>query len=73
MAMTSLMKHNLGYDDFGNADHLLASCDKIALDEGTWIRADQNSICKCGSLNRHHPQVQGCLWLIRTCEGLVKF
>lgn len=70
--LTSHMRDAFGYDDYGNAPDLLAPCDKLALDNGDWIRADQNAVCKCGSINRHHPEVQGCLWLIRTCEGLVK-
>jgi hypothetical protein len=71
--MTDLMRHNLGYDENGNNTSLMSPGDFEAFKLGYWRRADQNTVCVCGSTFREHPQVQGALWLIRTCtDGLVK-
>lgn len=71
--MTDAMQTALGYDDLGNNPDLLCDKDRIALDTGNWIRASGDATCKlCGSLYRIHPPVQGCLALIRGCDGLVK-
>lgn len=73
MMLTERMKNAFGYDEQGNCESLLANVDKERLEKGDWIRTSGESVCSCGSLNRHHPPVQGCLWLTRTCDGLVKF
>lgn len=70
--MTTVMQENFGYDPDGNAPHLLAPQDAEALERGDFLRVAGESQCKCGSLHRHHPPVQGALWLVRSCEGLVK-
>ncbi len=70
--MTTEMQRHLGYDEDGNHPDLLAPADADALENGTWRRADQAVECVCGSAFWTHPRVQGALWLVRTCEGLVK-
>lgn len=68
------MADAFGYDEWGNAPHLLAPVDAKALEENNWTRAAGDTICEhCGLTYRQHPEVQGCLWLRRTCKGgLVK-
>lgn len=63
-----------GYDDWGNADHLLADADRTALQEGAWTRASGECLCPiCAKEYWRHPSVVGCLWLHRICTGwLVK-
>lgn len=65
--------HALGYDEFGNAHHLLTEADRRALNEGLFHRADGDALCRvCGQPYRVHPEVQGALWLKRACDCLVK-
>lgn len=71
--MTDAMQFALGYDAYGNNCDLLCEADRIALDTGNWLRVSGDAVCKiCGSVYRIHPPVQGCLSLIRGCDGLVK-
>ena len=72
--MHTRIKEAHGYDEHGNAEHLLAPRDRVALEDGTWNRADGEVLCEiCGLPFRLHPHVQGALWLRRTCvDGLVK-
>lgn len=71
----------LGYDDLGNCPALLHPDDKKRIEgelpNGRYglsgvPRAGGDSPCKCGFILYHHPQVQGALYLTRTCEGIVK-
>ena len=64
----------LGYDEFGNARHLLTENDAHRLLHGDWNRADGDVLCPdCGQPFRVHPEVQGALWLRRVCrDRLVK-
>lgn len=64
----------LGYDDLGNAPHLLHPDDKAKLDRGDYLRRTSGEcLCpKCEMPYRLHPPVQGALWLNRGCENLVK-
>lgn len=69
---TTEMLAHFGYDAFGNAEHLLAPRDKVVLLDGSWIRADGEASCQmCGVAYRLHPEVQGALWLRRSCSGLL--
>lgn len=70
--MTDQMRTAMGYDEAGNAPHLLASQDLEALPLVT--RASGEVTCShCHVLFRLHPVVQGALWATRTCkDGLVK-
>lgn len=71
--MISTIAENLGYDEFGNAPHLLAECDRVALEEGRFTRVAGEADCQvCGCKYRHHPEVQGATYLRRACDGLVK-
>lgn len=70
--MTEELRIGLGYDEQGNNPDLLAPVDLQALEAGKWRRADQAVICRCGLPFAIHPRVQGALWLVRTCDGLVK-
>ena len=70
---TTAMQKAFGYDDMGNAPHLLAEVDRAALDAGQDRRVSGDAICPiCGSAYRVHPDVQGALWAKRGCEFLVK-
>ncbi len=70
--MHTQQKIAFGYDDMGNAPHLLAPMDADALERGDWQRAGQECICPtCDLPYRLHPHVQGCLWLHRICDGLL--
>lgn len=69
---TTTMQDNFGYDADGNAPHLLAEQDRIALDRGEDRRVSGDALCVCGTAYRLHPDVQGALWLKRGCEFLVK-
>lgn len=63
----------LHYDSFGNNPDLLTRADKRNIDAGRYLRASGDFECRCcGFPLRHHPRVQGALWLTRGCEGLVK-
>lgn len=65
--------HSLGYDSMGNASHLLSEEDKIAVGSGKYERVAGDAICpNCGYPYKQHPDVQGALWLVRACWGLVK-
>ncbi len=70
--MTDQMRVAMGYDELGNAPHLLAPQDARALCDVP--RAGGEAICRhCHVLFRMHPVVQGALWATRTCvDGLVK-
>lgn len=70
--MTDAMRTAMGYDDFGNAPHLVSVADEILLRDVS--RASGDVVCShCHVLFRMHPPVQGALWAIRTCkDGLVK-
>ena len=70
--MTDKMREAMGYDMFGNAPHLVAAQDEIAL--SNIPRAAGSVICDhCGVAFVHHPVVQGALWATRTCkDGIVK-
>lgn len=71
--MTEATQTGLGYDDYGNAAHLLTEADKKCLETHDWIRVGGDAECKvCKCAYRIHPAVQGCLWLVRGCDGLVK-
>ena len=71
--MTEAMQTALGYDSFGNNFDLLCEKDRIALETGNWLRVSGEATCRvCGSVYRLHPPVQGCLALVRGCDGLVK-
>jgi len=71
--MTDRMQTALGYDEFGNNPSLLCEQDQITLEHGNYLRVSGDAECGvCGSPYRIHPAVQGCLWLIRGCDGLVK-
>lgn len=70
--MTERMQELLGYDAFGNNFSLMCAGDREILESGNWIRASGDVECICGAAYRLHPPVQGCLSLIRTCQGLVK-
>lgn len=70
--LTTLMREAFGYDEFGNAPHLTAPIDAEAIFQGRFTRVAGEAECPCGVLYRQHPQVQGCLWLHRACDGLVK-
>lgn len=63
----------LGYDLFGNADHLLTERDQDVIDAGLYVRVHGDAECPvCRHAYRHHPVVQGALWLVRGCDRLVK-
>jgi hypothetical protein len=67
------IRSGLGYDEMGNAAHLLTEVDRYALEKGDFIRADGNArCCVCDYPLNQHPPVQGALWLTRSCWGLVK-
>lgn len=71
--MTDAMQTALGYDSFGTNPTLVCEADRRAMDAGQMIRVSGDAVCKgCGSPYRLHPPVQGALWLIRGCDGLVK-
>jgi hypothetical protein len=74
MTAPSEILRSLGYDELGNAPHLLNEhdCKRIAC--GDFIRcAGAEVICDCGSPYILHPVVQGALWLRRVCpDTLVK-
>lgn len=72
--MMTAMLIAFGYDEYGNAPHLLAPMDADRIDQNIWYRAGQETICSvCGLPYRLHPEVQGCRWLRRVCSGdLVK-
>lgn len=72
MPMPTAMAEALGYDEMGNAPKLLTTDDALAIWEGSWRRASGDVICRCGANFYSHPRCQGALWLVRTCEGLVK-
>lgn len=72
MPMPTFMREALGYDEMGNNPALLTRDDALALREGTWRRAAGETLCRCGAAYYVHPPCQGALWLVRTCEGLVK-
>lgn len=72
MPLTEAMRRAFGYDDFGTSERLLAETDRQAIDAGEYVRVAGESECTCGLKHRLHPPVQGALWLIRSCEGLVK-
>lgn len=66
---TNVMLEHMGYDEFGNCRRLLCVDDLNAVEKGTWVRADGNSICDgCGMRYGAHPPVQGALWLKRLCD-----
>lgn len=65
------IRDSLGYDDFGNHPDLLAAKDKQDIEAGRYTRVSHMASCKCGYLMHQHPQVQGALWLRRTCEGIL--
>ena len=64
----------LGYDDLGNAPHLLHPDDKAKLDRGEYNRrGGANVHCPvCDVPYWMHPPVQGALFIIRGCDQLVK-
>jgi hypothetical protein len=70
--MTDQMRDAMGYDAWGNAPHLVAPQDAVALNDVP--RASGDVICRhCHVLYRMHPVVQGALWATRTCkDGIVK-
>jgi len=70
--MTTAMSVAFGYDDHGNSPALLAEADRLVIDAGKFVRVAGEAPCQCGSLYRHHPTVQGAIWLHRACDGLVK-
>jgi hypothetical protein len=69
---TTEMLRRAGYDDMGNAPHLVAEQDRLVLERGGDRRVGGDALCSCGSEYRLHPLVQGALWLHRSCDGLVK-
>ncbi|USN15964.1 hypothetical protein PAPPERLAPAPP_02230 [Brevundimonas phage vB_BpoS-Papperlapapp] len=66
------MRESLGYDQNGNAPHLLAEADRHYIDEVGVPRAGGDVVCRCGFSYYQHPAVQGALYYTRTCEGIVK-
>jgi hypothetical protein len=70
--LTDQMRVAMGYDEFGNAPHLVAALDEIAL--SSVPRASGQVVCDhCGITFSRHPAVQGALWATRTCkDGIVK-
>jgi uncharacterized Zn-finger protein len=70
--MTDQMRVAMGYDDMGNAPHLVSAHDEKLLCDVS--RASGDAVCShCHVLFRLHPVVQGALWATRTCkDGLVK-
>jgi hypothetical protein len=70
--MTDAMRMAMGYDEFGNAPHLVSAIDEVLLE--SIPRAGGDVICShCHVPFRLHPVVQGALWATRTCkDGLVK-
>ncbi|AEG53175.1 hypothetical protein LOF17_25875 [Sinorhizobium meliloti] len=74
--------HSLGYDDWGNNPDLLHPNDKAIIDgeveNGRYgkvgvPRAGGRADCNvCGYPLELHPKVQGALYFIRSCEGIVK-
>lgn len=71
--MLSTIQAGLGYDEMGNAPHLMTDADRRNLDLGRIQRVNGDDACPgCGEPYRLHPQVQGALWARRGCYSLVK-
>lgn len=69
--MIEAQKIAFGYDEAGNAPHLVAEADKEGLLHS--VRVGGDAICEtCGTEYRTHPAVQGALWATRACERIVK-
>jgi hypothetical protein len=71
LSSTTRILEALGYDDMGNNPDLLCERDKAAIDRALRVSGDATCL-GCGELYRLHPRVQGALWLVRACDGLVK-
>ena len=66
------IRENLGYDAHGDNPDLLLPADRAVIMSGGVRRTGGAVLCRCGLYYHQHPCVQGALYLLRTCEGIVK-
>ena len=67
--MITTIKYAIGYDDFGNAPHLLCPIDAAALEEYNWQRADRASSSGHRSQNDGAPGTENLRATEAALEG----